>query len=294
MSKRINYSKRSKAKQSKDNTVKDKPITDDIVKDDIVTDKPVTDDIVKDDIVKDDIVTDKPVTDKPVTDDIVKDDIVTEKRIIKSDGSPIATVNENSQGELVLTEEDKAKLEAVKALQATAAQAKIDAKAAIEKAREAIQALNGSEAIKAIKLDIEARLKAQEALTSKALTEYQAAKEKLNDIQSEYQALTGVTKKIKATTGKTSNGNGNGKFDTTPITIDDDGSLNILVTHKATQSAFKDSLNPTNGSIARTDWLKLRHSLTAQFERDTSEENLTIRAYLSSLKSKIEAVKSIA
>jgi len=290
MSKRINYNKRSKTKQSKDNTAKDELVKDELVKDELVKDELVKDELVKDEIVKDEI-----VKDEIVKDELVKDEIVTEKRIIKSDGSPIATVNENSQGDLVLTEDDKAKLEAVKALQATAAQAKIDAKAAIEKAKEAIQALNGSEAIKAIKLDIEARLKAQEALTSKALTEYQAAKDKLNDIQSEYQALTGVTKKIKTSNGKTSNGNGNGngKFDTAPITIDDSGSLNILVTHKATQSAFKDNLNPTNGSIARTDWLKLRHSLTAQFERDTSEENLTIRAYLSNLKTKIEAVKSI-
>ena len=249
-----------------------------------VTDKPVTDKPV----------TDKPVTDKPVTDKPVNP--IVEKRIIKSDGEPNITVNEDSQGNLVLTPEDKADLENVKALQATAIQAKINAKEAIDKAKEAIQALNGSEAIKTIKLDIETRLKTQEAITSKALTVYQEAKEKLNDIQSEYQALTGITKKSKASTGKTktSNGNGNGKFETKPITIDSDGALKILVTHKETQSLFEYSLYSANGTVSKDDWLKLRHSLTAQFERETSEDNLTIRAYLSNLKTKIEKIKAIA
>ena len=287
-------SKHSKHSNKKQLTKDVDQVLDKLVK----PDKPVTDKPVTDKPVTDKPVTDKPVTDKPVTDKPVTDKPIIEKRIIKSNGEPDITVNEDSNGNLVLTPDDKVSLDNVKTLQATAIQAKIDAKEAINKAKEAIQALNGSEAIKAIKQDIETRLKTQEAITSKALTVYQEAKEKLNDIQSEYQALTGITKKSKASIGKTKisngNGNGNGKFETKPITIDSDGALKILVTHKETQNLFEYSLYPANGTIAKSDWLKLRHSLTAQFERETNEDNLTIRAYLSNLKTKIEAIKAIA
>ncbi|GAH99443.1 unnamed protein product, partial [marine sediment metagenome] len=36
------------------------------------------------------------------------------------------------------------------------------------------------------------------------------------------------------------------------------------------------------------------HSFISQFEKETKEEDLTLRAYLSNLKGKIEAVKTIA
>ncbi|GAH27539.1 unnamed protein product, partial [marine sediment metagenome] len=218
---------------------------------------------------------------------------ITIVRKITSNGKD-KIVNENEKGNLVLTPEDKKKLESVKALQAKAKQASIDAREAKTKAIEAIQALDGSDAIKAIKQDIEARLKAQEDVTSKALTVYQEAKDKLQSIQSEYQTLTGIDKKVKASKGKgkTGNSNGNGKFET--VVKQKDDCVNVLVTHKDTKNTFEYSLYAKNGKISREHWLKLRHSLTAQFEKDTGEENLTIRAYLSNLKSKIEAIKAIA
>jgi len=219
-----------------------------------------------------------------------KEDI-TEKRIIKSNGEPTVTVNVDKDEKLVLTKEDKARLETVKSLQAKAVQAKIDAKAAIDKAKEAIQALSGSQAIKAIKEDIEARLKAQEDITEKALTVYSEAKDKLQSIQSEYQALTGINKKAKAST-KAKASNGNGKFET--VVKQKDDCLNVIVTHKETKSTFEYSLYAQNGNVAKDDWLKLRHSLVSQFEKETKEENLTLRAYLSNLKGKIEAIKAIA
>jgi len=222
--------------------------------------------------------------------DVKPDSAITVVRKITSNGKTI--VNENENGNLVLTKDDKARLEKVKALQAKAIQAKIDAKDAKAKAIEAIQALDGSDAIKAIKHDIEARLKAQEDVTEKALTAYQEAKDKLQSIQSEYQALTGIDKKVKASKGKGKAGNGNGKFETVVKKKDD--CVNVLVTHKKTKSLFEYSLYTHNGKVSKEDWLKLRHSLVSQFEKETKEDNLTLRAYLSNLKSKIEEVKAIA
>lgn len=221
------------------------------------------------------------------------DNPIVEKRIIKSN-EETKTVNEDPQGNLVLTPEDKDRIEKVKALQAKAKQAKIDAREALAKAQEAIEALSGSEAIKAIKQDIETRLVSQEDIVTKALTIYQTEKDKLQSIQSEYQALTGIDKKVKASKSKSKSksGNGNGKFETK--INQDDNTILILVTHKASQNLFEYSLYPSNGKIAKDDWLKLRHGLTAQFEKETKEDNLTIRAYLSNLKSKIEAIKAIA
>jgi len=98
---------------------------------------------------------------KVLTELVKPDSPIIEKRIIRSN-DPDVIVNENPQGNLVLTPEHKVKLEEAKALQAKAKQASIDAREAKAKAIEAIQALSGSEAIKAIKQDIEARLTAQE------------------------------------------------------------------------------------------------------------------------------------
>lgn len=216
---------------------------------------------------------------------------IVEKKIIKSK-EETKIVNEDENGNLVLTPEDKKRLEKVKALQDKAKQASIDAKEAKAKAIEAIQALDGSDAIKAIKQDIEARLKAQEDLTSKALTAYQEAKDKLQSIQSEYKSLTGIDKKAKASKGKGKTGNSNGKFDT--VVKQEADCVNVIVKHKETNNVFEYSLYTSNGKISKEDWLKLRHSLVSQFEKETKEDNLTLRAYLSNLKSKIEAIKAIA
>jgi len=229
---------------------------------------------------------------KVLTKLVKPDNPIVKKRIIKNDGSPITTVNEDEKGKLVLTPEDMVKRDNILSLQAKALQAKIDKKAIDDKLKEATQAIAGSPALSALRQDIEARLKAQEDVTEKALTVYQEAKDKLQAIQSEYQALTGIDKKVKASKGKSKTGNGNGKFETTLKQKDD--CISVLVTHKKSKSLFEYSLYPKNGSISKEDWLKLRHSLTAQFERETKEENLTIRAYLSNLKTKIESIKAIA
>ena len=216
---------------------------------------------------------------------------VVEVKIIKSN-EETKIVNEDDKGNLVLTPEDNEKLKKLKALQAKAKQSKIKAKEDIRLAQEALENISGSDAIKAIKQDIEARLKAQEDITSKALTAYQEAKDKLQSIQSEYQALTGIDKKAKASKSKSKASNGNGKFDT--VVKKDTDCIAVIVTHKDTKSTFEYSLYPSNGKISKEDWLKLRHSLVSQFERETKEDNLTLRAYLSNLKSKIEAIKAIA
>jgi len=218
------------------------------------------------------------------------DNPITEVRIIQS-SKETKIVNEDADGKLVLTEEDNKKLKSLKALQAKAVQSKIKAKEDIRLAQEALQAISGSDAIKAIKQDIEARLKSQEDTTAKALTAYQEAKDKLQSIQSEYKALTGIDKAVKKVS-KSKAGNGNGKFETVVKKKDD--CVNVLVTHKKTKSLFEYSLYPSNGKISKEDWLKLRHSLVSQFEKETKEDNLTLRAYLSNLKSKVEAIKAIA
>ena len=248
--------------------------------------KQITKDIVKDiDKQLDDHNT-KPNKDK-ATDPII------EVTVHKGTGETIET-NQDSKGNLVLTSEDKARIDSLKSLQAKANQAKIDAKDAKLKAEEALQALSGSEAIKTIKADIEKRLKDQEAIVSDLTDKRDKSLDKLREIQSEYQSLTGIDKAIKKTgKSKTGNGNGSGKFETTPITIDTDGALKILVTHKETKNLFEYSLYPSNGTVKDSDWKKLRHSCVAQFERETKEDNLTIRAYLSNLKGKIEAIKAI-
>jgi len=222
--------------------------------------------------------------------DVKPDNQIVEVKIIKSN-EETKIVNEDENGNLVLTPEDNEKLKSLKALQAKAKQSKIKAKEDIRLAQEALENISGSDAIKAIKQDIEARLKAQETVTSKALEVYQEAKDKLQSIQAEYQSLTGIDKAVKKT-GKSKASNGNGKFDT--VVKKDTDCIAVIVTHKDTKSTFEYSLYPSNGKISKEDWLKLRHSLVSQFEKETKEDNLTLRAYLSNLKSKIEAIKAIA
>ena len=235
---------------------------------------------------------DQEVKDQEVKDQEVKDqEAITTVTTTKPTGEVVETVQDN-EGNMVLTVEDKAKIEAVKALQVKAKQAKIDAKKAVDDAKEAIQALSGSEAIKSIKLDIEARLKDQEAITEKALTEYQEAKSKLNSIQEEYKALTGIDKASKASNGKVKASNGSAQFET--VVKQETDSLKVLVTHKDTKSLFEYDLFFDNGSISREAWLKLRAVFMGQFTKDTDLDNLTLRAYLSNLKGKVEAVKSIS
>ncbi|GAI43443.1 unnamed protein product, partial [marine sediment metagenome] len=70
-------------------------------------------------------------------------------------------------------------------------------------------------------------------------------------------------------------------------------------------SLFETTLHPTNGAVKESDWIALRHRFVAHFEApeakakadqalDYKAYNLILRAYLSNLKGKIEAVKSIA
>jgi len=219
------------------------------------------------------------------------DNPITEKRIIRSNGEPVEIVNEDKDGNLILTPEDKEKYDILLAKQAKAKQAKIDAKQALADAQEALQSYSSSGAVKAMLSDIEARLAKQEDIVTVKRSDLDTEIEKLQSIQSEYQSLTGIDKKIKGVKSKTKT-NGNGKFDT-KINQDDDA-ISVLVTHKETGNLFEYSLYPANGSISKDHWLKLRHAFTAQFEEKTQEENLTLRAYLSNLKTKIEAVKAIA
>lgn len=215
---------------------------------------------------------------------------IVEKKIIKTN-EDTKTVNVDKDDNLVLTPEDKVKLDKAKALQAKAKQAMINAKQAKLDAIEAIQALDGSDAIKAIKQDIEGRLAKQEKIVTELTKKRDIELDKLQSIQAELQSLTGIDKKVKASKAKSKTGNSNGKFET--VVKKDSDCIAVIVTHKDTKSTFEYSLYPSNGKISKEDWLKLRHSLVSQFEKDTKEDNLTLRAYLSNLKSKIEAIKAI-
>ena len=212
----------------------------------------------------------------------------------------------DSKGNPVLTQIDKDKIAKAKKAQVKAREAKNKALEAQREAKEALEELNngGSGAIKALRQEIEAKIKAQEAKVEAKQAEHKVELDSLNDLYSEFKSLTGLDKTAKGKgQGKSkSKPNDNGRFNTT-VKLNGN-SLKVLVTHKESKAQFESSLYPANGSVKKDDWLALRHRFIAFFEESkhkaiadkslpATEYNLTLRAYLSNLKGKIEAVKAI-
>ena len=211
----------------------------------------------------------------------------------------------DSQGQPVLTKEDRARIETVKAAQVKATEARRTALEAQRQAKEALEELNngGSGAIKVLRGELEAKIKAQEAQIEARQASLKAELTALNDLYTEYKGLTGLDKTTKAKTGEAkAKAPANGRFNTT-VKLNGN-SIKVLVTHKESKAQFESGLYPANGQVKLDDWKALRHRFIAFFEEakhkgntDKSlsgqDYNLTLRAFLSNLKGKIEAVKPI-
>ena len=210
------------------------------------------------------------------------------------------------KGDPVLTQIDKDKIAKAKKAQVKAREARRLALEAQREAKEALEELNsgGSGAIKALRQELEAKIKAQEAKVEAKRVEHQVELDCLNDLYSEFKSLTGLDKTAKAKSqGKSkSNANGNGRFNTT-VKLNGTA-IKVLTTHKESKALFESSLYPVNGTVKKDDWFALRHRFIAFFEESkhkaiadkslpATEYNLILRAYLSNLKGKIEAVKPI-
>lgn len=229
---------------------------------------------------------------------------------VDTDAKTGQTAVKDAKGQPVLTKTDKAKIDKAKASQTKAREARRLALEAQREAKEALEDLSngGSGAIKALKQELEAKVKAQEAKVEAKLTEHKAELATLNELYAEYKSLTGLD---KASQGKSkakgqSKGqapNDNGRFRAT--VKGQDGVIRVLVTNIETASLFETSLAPVNGTVKLDDWHALRHRFIAHFESpDTKRKvdralpardyNLVLRAYLSNLKGKVEAVKPIA
>jgi len=221
----------------------------------------------------------------------------------------------DKQGQQVLTTADKAKVKAVKVAQAKATEARRMALEAQREAKEALSELtvNGSGLVKTMVTELEAKIKEAEATVTDIdacmdilKTKRAAALVPLDELLTEYKGLTGLDKasksKAKGGKAKANNGNGNGRF-TSTVKLQGDR-VKVLVTHTESKSLFESELYPKNGTVKKDDWLSLRHRFIAHFEAaDTKNKvdramaaadyNLILRAYLSNLKGKVEAVKAI-
>jgi len=225
--------------------------------------------------------------------------------ILTTDVNTDQTKAIDSKGQPVLTKEDKAKIDKVKAAQVKAREARRIALEAQREAKEALDELSngGSGAIKAMRQELEARIKLQEAKAEAMRDSLKAELDSLNSLYAEYKGLTGLDKAAKGNSpSKAKAPNGNGRFN---ATVKAEGSgIKVLITHKESKSLFETSLYPANGKIKADDWLALRHRFIAHFEAKEAKSktdqalpakdyNLVLRAYLSNLKSKVEAIKPI-
>jgi len=211
----------------------------------------------------------------------------------------------DSEGQTVLTKEDEAKIAKAKEAQVKAREARRQALEAQREAKEALEELNngGSGAIKAMRQELEAKIKALEAKAEAMRDNLKAELDSLNSLYEEYKSLTGLDKAAKGNgKGKEKVANGNGRF-TAAVKANGD-QVKILVTHKESKALFETSLYPANGKIKADDWLALRHRFVAFFEDEkhkakadkaisAKDYNLVLRAYLSNLKGKVEAIKPI-
>jgi len=218
----------------------------------------------------------------------------------------------DKKGNLVLTVEDNAKIDKVKQAQELARQEKVKEKAqkiktleAQRKAKEAVEELDngGSGAIKAYKKSLEAKISEKEKIVEELVEVHKTELEELNTLYAELRQFTGIDNAVKSKgKGKKSNGSANGRF---TATVKQNGdSINVLVKHVESKALFETSLYPKNGHVKEGDWIALRHRFTAFFEEDKRKNkadqnipfkayNLTLRAFLSNLKGKIEDVKPI-
>jgi len=249
-----------------------------------------------------------PATVKAIDDQLKPQGKVTVITEVKPEEDPIVKAIDD-KGNPVLTKEDQAKITKAKAAQVKAREARRQALEAQREAKDALEELNngGSGAIKAMRQELEARIKVQEAKAEAMRDSLKTELDSLNSLYEEYKSLTGLDKAAKGNgkgngKGKSKAANGNGRF-TAAVKANGD-QVKILVTHKESKALFETSLYPANGKIKADDWLALRHRFVAFFEDEkhkakadkaisAKDYNLVLRAYLSNLKSKVEAIKPI-
>jgi len=176
---------------------------------------------------------------------------------------------DNNTGKLIPTKEDKAKIEAVKKAQSLYRQKKLEAQEAMRKAKEAFEALDGSEALKALKQELEAKLEAKQTEVTKAREVFKALVYEYNSLSVEYQELTGISKKAIKANGKDTSPRITGNGNWLP-TVKSDGkdSVKVIVKHAPTNDLFEHTLfaNGENGMISYENWLDLRHAFTKHFQ----------------------------
>ena len=243
----------------------------------------------------------KPKIDKP-------DPIVTDKpdpnttlvTTVKHGEEDTVKLVNNQTGKAIVTDTDKAKIEAVKEAQRLYRQKRLEAQEAMRKAKEAFEALDGSEALKAIKKELEDKIEAKQAEVTKARETFKALVDEYNSLSVEYQELTGISKKAIKANSTGPRITANGSWIPTVKAIDKD-SVKIIVKHKPTNDIFESSLsaNGENGMISHDNWLELRHSFTKHYQTvyDSLDTNAkaNFRAFLyPRLHNLISQVKAIA
>lgn len=177
---------------------------------------------------------------------------------------------DNKTGKLIPSDDDKAKIERVKKAQREYRKAKLEAQEALRKVKQEFEALDGSEALKALKTELEAKLEAKQTEVTKAREAFKALVDEYNSLSVEYQELTGISKKALKVNGKTSTGKritANGNWLPTIKALNKD-SVKVIVKHAPTNDVFESTLfaNGKNGMISYDHWLDLRHAFTKHYQ----------------------------
>lgn len=168
---------------------------------------------------------------------------------------------DNKTGKLVPTKADKAKIEAVQKAQRIYRQKKLEAQEALRKVKLEFEALDGSEAIKILKAELEGKIEAKQAEVTKAREAFKALVDEYNGLLIEYQELTGISKKtIKANDKGTGSKHVTGDGNWTPtIKAVNKDKVRVVVKHAPTNTIFEDTLYADgSGMISHAHWLELR------------------------------------
>lgn len=207
---------------------------------------------------------------------------------------------DNKTGKLVTTPEDKAKIERVKKAQRVYRDLKLKSQEALRKVKQEFEALDGSESIKILKAELEAKIEAKQAEVVKAREAFKALVDEYNSLLVEYQELTGISKKALKANSTGTRITANGSWIPT-VKLDGKDTVKVIVKHKPTNDIFESSLfaNGANGMITHANWIELRHSFTKHYQTvyDTLDTlgKANFRAFLyPRLHNLISAVKAIA
>ena len=209
----------------------------------------------------------KPDTGSPDT--VKKPDGTTKIRTIKQGDEDTVKIVDNNTGKAIVTDKDKAKIEAVKKAQRIHRELKLKTQEALRKVKQEFEALDGSEAIKTLKAELEAKIEAKQSEVTALREEYKERVSEYNSLLSEYQELTGISKKAVKVNGKTGTGakvTGNHSWLPT-VKAHGKDSVKVIVKHAPTNDLFEHTLyaNGKSGMIGYDKWIDLRHAFTKHF-----------------------------